>query len=501
MKLSMMIQLPHINPQSQLKESHHGNLGLFCDRGGGMAHIRRLIFCCVGALVALLPVSSFAVIPKTVSYQLNSAGATYSSFNGACNAYLASFTSAGSTYVITSCTSGGVYVRRTVTADGSILNYSASINSVYSCSANSTVSGSSCLCTSPYVEDASHTSCVAPVPSVCSWATGQSQMIFGTFQIERGKELCSSGCAFSLKVDAGASLESSRLSGTSPWIDTRTMGDFSGTGSVCSSSTTGAATGTSTPSPYPPGEDGTPPKDTCPAGKIGGTVNGLFTCVTPGETIGTKNSVTTNNDGTDTKKDTVGKSTSCVGTQCTTTTNTTTTTTNNSSGVVTTTTAAKSEVQTKGDYCKANATDKTCLGVGSGLFSGTCGAVPACSGDAVMCAIAAATFSTNCAFTLPAGTEALSEVAAYAAAKLKTGSQLSGLPGSETVDVGSSKFDQTELLGAAQGMHDVTVVILGRTIVLPFSGVNVWLSRFGLALQAVTFLVCAYIVTGQRSRA
>lgn len=124
-----------------------------------------------------------------------------------------------------------------------------------------------------------------------------------------------------------------------------------------------------------------------------------------------------------------------------------------------------------------------------GLFSGVCGAPPICDGDAVMCAVAAATFATNCTLSDPKIPTPL-----YDAAITKTGDQTGLLPGNSTVNVSPSQFDQTELLGAAAGMTDRSITVAGRQISIPFSSVNVWLARLGLVLQAVTFLVCARIV-------
>jgi hypothetical protein len=121
----------------------------------------------------------------------------------------------------------------------------------------------------------------------------------GTFQIERGKAACFNGCEFLLRPDTVA-LSSARLSSDSPWIDELTVGDFSGSGEVCDPLTTGASSGTSEPTPYPPGEDGVPPPDACPKDQVPGTVNGVTICVDPGIREVKSTTSSTNDDGTNT---------------------------------------------------------------------------------------------------------------------------------------------------------------------------------------------------------
>jgi hypothetical protein len=151
------------------------------------------------------------------------------------------------------------------------------------------------------------------------------------------------------------------------------------------------------------------------------------------------------------------------------------------------------------EYCIKNPTATICKSTVDSTFSGVCGSPPACTGDAVMCAVAAATFATNCALSMPDSTF---ESFAYDLAKTRTGDLTKDLPGNSTVDVGPSAFSQVDLLGGGGGgMHDVTISVHGQSLNLPFSSINPWLSKLGVLLQAVTFLVCAYIVTGSRQGA
>ena len=143
-----------------------------------------------------------------------------------------------------------------------------------------------------------------------------------------------------------------------------------------------------------------------------------------------------------------------------------------------------------GDFCAKNPLVKMCKVEGdSSWIGGDCSAVPSCTGDAILCAVAAQTFKTQCALSDPGTATPL-----YDAAKVKTGDQTTDNPKNSTVTVGAGNFDQTNLLGAASGMTDRTITVMGSSIILPFSDVNIWLARFGIVLQAVTFLLCARIV-------
>lgn len=142
-----------------------------------------------------------------------------------------------------------------------------------------------------------------------------------------------------------------------------------------------------------------------------------------------------------------------------------------------------------GDFCAKNPQAQMCKNTPDSSFGGACGAPPVCEGDAVMCAVAASTFATNCTLSNPNTPTPL-----YDAAIGKTGDQTGSLSGNSTVSVAANQFDQTELLGSAAGMSDRSVTVAGHVISIPFSSVNIWLVRLGLVLQAVTFLVCARIV-------
>jgi hypothetical protein len=108
-----------------------------------------------------------------------------------------------------------------------------------------------------------------------------------------------------------------------------------------------------------------------------------------------------------------------------------------------------------------------------------------------MCAIAAATFATNCALNPPAD----NSDADYKAAKLLTGSQISGLPGNETVTIGAASFSTVDAIGSGGGcIPDRSITVFGKTINIPLSGVCPYLEILGKALVAVSFLLAGRIV-------
>lgn len=152
--------------------------------------------------------------------------------------------------------------------------------------------------------------------------------------------------------------------------------------------------------------------------------------------------------------------------------------------------AAKDEGSDLDKFCAAHPAAALCKDAVDSKFSMGCDTPPVCTGDAIQCAVAASVFKTNCALNPASGPES----AAYDAVKGLTGNRITDLPGNRTVNISSSSFDSTEFLGGAQGAQDLTVTVAGRSIVLSLSKVNPWLSRLGLLLQAVTFLVCLKIV-------
>lgn len=153
---------------------------------------------------------------------------------------------------------------------------------------------------------------------------------------------------------------------------------------------------------------------------------------------------------------------------------------------------AKAETPTNDiqDFCKTNPKSVICKEGLDSTWSGSCGATPACSGDAISCAIAAASFRAACA--LDPGTSP--EATLYDENKGNTGDQTSSAAG-QPVTISASSFSTTELLGGGQGLQNLNITVWGKSIVVPLSDLNIWLERLGMVLQAVTFILAIRIVS------
>lgn len=171
---------------------------------------------------------------------------------------------------------------------------------------------------------------------------------------------------------------------------------------------------------YTPMPKNSPEYDCVAKGQNFGYVNGVVTCTsktTPTEANG-KTTTTTKDNGDGTKLETkTSQSISCSGAGSCVTTTTTTTTIINSDGSrgasVTRTdglvtqgpvsgsgTSSGPQVDKSDPFCVSNPNSPMCK---SGSFSGSCDAQPACEGDPVQCAVAIATWKTDCK-TLKPGT-------------------------------------------------------------------------------------------------
>lgn len=267
-------------------------------------------------------------------------------------------------------------------------------------------------------------------------------------------------------------------------FQSKQVGETFQTGSACNTVT---SDGSSVTKPAPLNSSTNPNSAqtaTCPPGQTLQTINGLSSCApaTSGQEASTiKSSTTTDSSGNQT---TTSSTTTCSSGQCTTKITTTITP---PTGAPTTTT--KTDVTDKTSFCIANPDLSICKLTS---FSGSCGSAPACTGDAVQCATAAAVFQTNCTISTK---PSLTEIDVYDAAKTNPGGdQTKDLAGNSLVTFGASNFDQTELLGSASGVSDLTISVVGQSLTLKFSSLNVWLARLGFLLQAITLLLCARIV-------
>lgn len=497
------------------------------------------------------------VAPCPTQYSYNDAGGTgmwFPTIKSACDAVLARLMAANTAFNRVYKRPGCIHDIIRV-SDGVVVQVDADSLSVqtrtaplvpasYSCPADAMVSGNQCICVLPKVENSSHTGCVAPpAPNYCpkpgtdgGWWTGS------------GRNGAKTACSVDPRVPTGdPSLPGCRVAGDS----TFSSGGNSGPQADSDGWTWGAQmayTGEKcVPDPNADPSSPAPNDPKCIPPKVAGVVNGEHVCYTPAPGSPDSNkpssseskpkTTTSSNPDGSTTTTTSGSKTDCANGTCTTTTTHRTTTTSPTGttstpdvrtttttcqmgpgcGPIAPTTSSTTNTSTSPNGSTTTSTSTTTptsgntggggggtsgsgstgsTGDGDGdqgpsQFAGQCGAPPFCDGDAILCAIAAATHKQECNWRPGAS----SETALYDTAKTKTGDQTSGLPGNSTVSLGPASFNQTELLGAASGMQDLTITVMGQAIVLPLSDINPWLARLGMVLQAVTFLLCMRIVT------
>lgn len=233
-----------------------------------------------------------------------------------------------------------------------------------------------------------------------------------------------------------------------------------------------------------------PPK--CPGG-FGGEVNGVEVCVKDdGANVvkSEKETVTKKPDGSTEK---VTEKTSCQGKTCT----TEKTSTNTPAGGGSSTTNVTNVSQSKDDYCKNNADSAQCKGDGKGdgggSFGGTCDAGFTCEGDALQCAVAREQYKRSCQMFETPSTE--SKLYDSAVAKGRDANVTTNLPGNKSFDV-SSGIQSSDLLGGARCVPNLNITVWSRSVSLPLSDICPALGYMGWVLVAVSGLVAFRIVSG-----
>lgn len=261
----------------------------------------------------------------------------------------------------------------------------------------------------------------------------------------------------------------------------------------------------SAPTPGGPPDPAKPDKPlACQVGQCPGKVNGVDVCVKCGEARDNKDSKDTSekpepDGGRTTTTNSRNTSTECIGTQCTTTTTTTTTsTTRGPDGSITrgptTTTGTDSSTEPIADFCKKNPMSPMCKTADASEWGGGCAggaAAMTCKGDAIQCAIAQDQIRRNCqAF------EGVSpERQLYENSKYREGNTTLDNPLNESISAAIA-IDQTDVLGGGgSGMKDLTIDVMGKSVLLPFSQVNPYLDMLGRVLVAVSFLLAFRIVS------
>lgn len=358
------------------------------------------------------------------------------------------------------------------------------------CPANSTGSAGTCSCNSGFQQNAANNACVAPV--ACGWMAGTKIIEFGTFGVSlTNTSICYSGCKMVLEDASFVPSYTYRKDAASPWMGEFNMGNFVGNGAVCDAGE-GISTAPATPSATQPTVLPAAPQSQCPPGQIPGTVtvSGITTTLCQPAIIQRED-----------KKMVVDKPSAAGPVQETTTTSTTcneagscttTVTINTSVNGGAPTSATTSTTQDKKSYCADPAGKKDCGG-GSGQFSGNCEAGFKGDGDPATVAMAIEIHRQNCLLNKPSDESTL-----YDTERVKEGNQTAGLPGNKTVTVSPSDFDTSNALAAGSCIANKTVVIWGRTVVLPFSDVCPALGYLRNILLAVAYLAAAGIVLGRK---
>jgi hypothetical protein len=325
--------------------------------------------------------------------------------------------------------------------------------------------------------------CVGPVTNACTPFKGQTFWQTGAGSQKPGATVCAvNNCQAT--ISSGVVNVTNNATGAKSWEAEATYTDV-----VCSyaAATPTSSTGSGTPTVA----QATP--DSCVGGGYA-QMNGVTVCVpndprttttaTTSTTSGTTTSTVTPSGGTagtPTTATTDKTSTAtCDGTQCTVITSTTAK--DPSTGSVTK--SDSTEVKPQADYCKDNPKAVQCKDT-QNSFSGSCSAGFNGEGDVATVAIAKAVWETKCKFFDT--TSAESDL--YTASK-SAGTGLN----TETFAISATSFDQSNPLGAASCVPDKTIVVMTKTIVLPFSSICTHLATLGTILTSVSWLLAFAIV-------
>lgn len=335
----------------------------------------------------------------------------------------------------------------------------SSRNSPPTCPANSTLSGSFCVCNSGYNQEGQ--TCVNPQESVCAALSGQSIYVQVPGRVLPGATVCgNTGCLMTVSGTVIIGKQNG---------NTVTEGDAAFAGGTCNPND----------SPAPAAQP-----DDCPNG-ASGQVNGVTVCVPYNgqndvESIKTEQQESSDSESGQEQKNTT-KQTVCTGNTCTTTTTTTTVV---NGGTPRTTTSEKTEA--KDDFCTANPKSPQCS---SSSFAGSCGSF-SCSGDAVQCAIAREQHTRNCQMFSATN----QETQQYETAKAETGNRTDVVP-TTPVAISPASFDQTPVFGAGACIADLQVTVWGSQLALPLSTICPQLEWLRALLLTISFLLAVRIVS------
>lgn len=322
-----------------------------------------------------------------------------------------------------------------------------------------------------------------PDTGVCqeSCKTGYVSGVTGSsyFGSDGGTD-CLNNCTYSISVSVCATLTSGQGA---------CVGSYgNGTGASCSAASNNSAL--------------TPEANCMSQGKSFISVGGVTSCVSAGSQgstpIKTKDSSSSSSSGStkDADGNTTGSSSSNSTSNSTATFNgdgtvivVTTTEKTNEDGTKETKTETKTVSQTS--YCAENPTAAQCKAATDSDISGACDAV-ACKGDAIQCAIAKEQARRNCEwFKENATAKALGEAMADGTDATPNPADSSNR---ETVNVQSSLDSSSPI--SASCFTDVTVTLLGQSVVLPVSDWCPFFEALGYIFLALSYMAALRIVAG-----
>jgi len=323
--------------------------------------------------------------------------------------------------------------------------------------------------------------------------SGSTNFCAGTCEVKGGKVECES---YSSTGATGDRVELGTMCSV--------QGPFTYTGNGCGPEGTSPALVGVDEEILPWWDTGKDSKSCSASGGYWGQVNGDDVCVRPqpGENIQKETSTgngppsvesIVNSDGTSTTK-TTNTTTNCKDGSCTTTTTTTTTNTNaDGTPAPGGGTEVKTETQPINDFCKANPTDPSCVGqTSNGAFSGTCEGGFKCTGDAVQCAIAEASWSDRC---MSAQMETENDFSTlYVDSVAQSGQPPTAIPEEDLSNV----FTESSYVGGGVSCpSDISFSAFGRSITAPLGWLCSYLGIIALMLKTMAWLfVIRLIVTG-----
>lgn len=227
----------------------------------------------------------------------------------------------------------------------------------------------------------------------------------------------------------------------------------------------------------------------CKKGECPGQVNGVDVCVACtglSTDTGTGSSSTTQKaDGSTVTTDSKSVTT-CEGGSCNTTTTTTNTTINPDGSTGGTETKTDTKTESKETFCKENPTFAACIP--SGFSASACDAAPACTGDAIQCAIAQQQHKSYC--DLMATPTPISELGLAAA----NGEAIPADHPLAQAEASPFNFSSAFTGASGGGGCPADVTVMGVTV--PLSNTCEGLNALGLAALGISLIWAARVVFG-----